>query len=372
MRVGIRTLVFFIGALLMLVPAIVAGAMFTNAMQHRAEIANSARLKLLGEIVADQLGRRMHELWQDVAEMARVVRLDDPEEVRRQFTLLSQVDRRYTWIGVADVQGRVLAASQGMLEGASVAERPWFRRGLNGPAAVDVHEAALLAKLLPATREPRRFVDFSAPIRNEQGAVIGVIGAHFDWNMIRDVIQAVRGQGVDALLVSRDRAVLSGPAELQATNLSEGSAVAAGQGTSISLRERWQDGKDYMTAVIPSIQFKDMPSFGWSLIVRADLNTVLDPTRSIAQAFWMLLGTGALVGLVLLYLFSGWLAKPLRRLVATTEALASGHTSQPPHDETRYEEAARLSAALVRLQTFSVRPYQPAGAEKGRTSAAGF
>ncbi|MGO4527018.1 cache domain-containing protein [Microvirga sp. 2MCAF35] len=367
---GIRTLVFVVGALLMLVPAIVAGTMFTNAMQRRAEVANSARLRLLGEIVADQLGRRMHELWQDVEGMARVVRVDDPEEVRRQFTLLSQVDRRYTWIGVADVQGKVLAASQGMLEGASVAERPWFRRGLDGPAAVDVHEAVLLAKLLPATQEPRRFVDFSAPIRNEQGAVVGVIGAHFDWNMVRDIIQAVRGQGVDVLLVSRDRAVLSGPPELKETRLSEGSAVAASQGTSISLRERWQDGKDYLTAVIPSIRFKDMPSFGWGLIVRADLNTVLDPTRAIAQAFWRMLGAGALVGLVLLYLFSVWLAKPLRRLVATAEVLASGRTDQPPHDETRYEEAARLSAALVRLQTFSVRPYQPALAAKGKSSKA--
>lgn len=368
MRIGIRTLVFVIGSLLMLVPAIVAGAMFTSAMQQRAEVANNARLRLLGEIVANQLAQRMHELWQNVEGMARVIRLEDPEEIRRQFTVLGQMDRRYTWIGVADVQGRVIAASQGMLEGASVAERPWFRRGLNGPTAVDVHEAVLLAKLLPATPEPRRFVDFSAPIRNDQGAVIGVIGAHFDWNMVKDIIQAVRGQGVDALLVSRERVVLAGPQELQETKLSEGSAIAAGQGTSVSRRERWQDGKAYMTAVIPSIQFKDMPSFGWSLIARADLNTVLDPTRAIAQAFWMLLGAGALVGLVLLYLFAAWLAKPLRRLVATAEVLASGRTDQPPHDETRYEEAARLSAALVRLQTFSVRPYQPGRVEKSKVS----
>lgn len=368
MRVGIKTLVFVIGALLMLVPAIVAGTMFTDAMKRRAETANSERLRLLGEIVADQLGRRMQELWQDVEGMVRVVRLQDPEEIRRQLTLLSQVDRRYTWIGVANVEGKVIAASQGMLEGASVAERPWFRRGLNGPTAVDVHEAVLLAKLLPATQEPRRFVDFSAPIKNDQGAVIGVIGAHFDWNMVKETIQTIRGQGVDALLVSRERLVLSGPEHLQGTRLSEGSAVAAGQGRSIALRERWQDGKEYMTAVIPSIQVKDMPSFGWSLIARADVNTVLDPTRSIAQAFWMLLGAGALVALVLLYLFASWLAKPLRRLIATAEALASGRTDQPPHDETRYEEVARLSAALVRLQTFSIRPYQPTWAKTGKTS----
>lgn len=363
MRVGLKTLLFVIGALLMLAPAIVAGMMFTDAMQKRAETANAARLRVLGEIAAHQLGQQMYRLWQDVEGMSRNASVDNPDELRRQLTLLSSVDRRYTWLGVADVEGRVLAASQGMLEGASVAERPWFRRGLNGPAATDVHEAVLLEKLLPAAPEPRRFVDFSAPIRNAQAGTIGVIGAHFDWRLIKEGLNAFRGQGVDVLLVSRDRAVLTGPSDLEGTTLSVGSAVAAGQGASVSLHERWSDGNDYMTVVVPVV-WKDMPSFGWSVIVRADTNAVLDPIRSIAEAFWTMLGAGILVGMVLLYLFAAWLAKPLRRLAAAAEALASGRSDQPPHDETRYEEAARLSAALVRLQTHSVRPYQP-----GRTKA---
>ncbi|MEZ0167456.1 cache domain-containing protein [Microvirga sp. TS319] len=367
MRVGLKTLVFVIGALLMLAPAIVAGMMFTDAMQRRAETANAARLRVLGDIAANQLGRQMYRLWQDVEGMSRIANMGDPEEARRQLTLLSSVDRRYTWIGVADVTGKVIAASQGMLEGASVAERPWFRRGLNGPAATDVHEALLLEKLLPATPEPRRFVDFSAPIKNAQAGTTGVIGAHFDWALVKDGLHAFRGQGVELLLVSRDRAVLSGPSNLEGTTLSVGSAVAAGQGASISLRERWGDGKNYMTVVVPVV-WEDMPGFGWSVIVRADTNTVLDPIRSIARAFWTILGAGVLVGLVLLYLFAAWLAKPLQRLVTAGEALASGRSDQPPHDETRYEEATRLSAALVRLQTHSVRPYQPSRTKADKTS----
>ncbi|WP_194164655.1 cache domain-containing protein [Microvirga thermotolerans] len=365
-----KTLVFLIGALLMLAPAIVAGVMFTDAMQRRAETANAARLRVLGEIAANQLRMQMLRLWQDVESMSRIVSLQNSDEVRRQLTLLARVDRRYTWIGVADVEGKVLAASRGMLEGASVAERPWFRRGLNGPAATDVHEAVLLDKLLPAVPEPRRFVDFSAPIRNGEGAVIGVIGAHFDWGPIKDGFHVFRGQGVDALLVSRSREVLSGPSDLEGTILSVGSAIAAEQGASVSLRERWSDGRDYMTVVVP-LAWKDMPGFGWSVIVRADTDTVLDPTRSIARAFWSLLGAGVLVGLALLYLFATWLAKPLRRLATTAEALANGRFDQPPHDETRYEEAARLSAALVRLQTHSVRPYQPAPTKTGRKASPG-
>jgi HAMP domain-containing protein/PAS domain-containing protein len=363
MRMGLKLIVFLCGALLLLTPAVVAGVMFTNAMQQRAETANGARLRLLGEMVADQLGQRMHQLWQDVEAMGRIVGTADPDEARRQLTFLTQINRRLSWVGVADTEGKVIAASDGMLEGASVAERPWFRRGLNGPAATDVHEALLLEKLLPATSEPRRFVDFSAPIKTPEGMVLGVLGAHFDWNWIKESFQSFKGPGVDVLLVARDQTVLTGPADMQGTKLSVGSAIAAGQAVSISSRERWQDGREYITVVIPSVHYKDMPSFGWSVIVRADTNTVLDPTRSITRAFWMLLGGGLLVALGLLYLLASWITKPLDRLVGTAEGLASGRFDRPPHDETRYQEAARLSAALVRLQTQSVRPYQPAGSK---------
>jgi len=368
MRVGLRTIIFLGGALLLLAPAIVAGSMFTDAMQQRAAAANGARLRVLGEIAADQLGRHMHQLWKDVEGMASIVSLDNPEETRQRFNLLSQVDRRYTWIGVADIEGKVITASKGMLEGQSVAERPWFRRGLNGPAATDVHAAVLLEKLLPAAPEPRRFVDFSAPVKNPEGAVNGVIGAHFDWNLVQESLQATKGPGVDVLLVSRDRTVLSGPQGLQGEKLSVGSAIAAGQAASISLRERWPDGKDYITAVIPAVHFADMPSFGWSIIVRAETETVLNATRTITQTFWMILGAGMVVALVLLYLLAAWIATPLRRLVGTAEMLASGRSDMPPYDETRYEEASRLSAALVRLQSQSVRPYQPARTSGKRAS----
>ncbi|WP_243368718.1 cache domain-containing protein [Microvirga solisilvae] len=356
-----KTIIFVGGGLLLLAPAVVAGTIFADAMRQRAEVANGARLRVLGEIAAEQLGRNMHQLWQAVEGMGRIVSMDDPEAARRQLDQLAQIDRRYTWIGIADVEGKVVAASQGMLEGVSVAERPWFRRGLNGPAAMDVHAAVLLEKLLPAIGEPRRFVDFAAPLKNAQGAVTGVIGAHFDWRLVQDGLQATKGPGVEMLLVSRDRTVLSGPEGLRGSTLSVGSAIAAGQAASVSLHERWPDGKDYITVVIPSVTYADMPSFGWSIIVRADTDAVLDPTRTITRTFWSILGAGMLVALGLLYLLATWVATPLRRLAGTAEHLASGRSDTPPYDETRYEEASRLSAALVRIQSQSVRPYQPAG-----------
>jgi HAMP domain-containing protein len=358
MRIGLKSLVFLGGALLMFTPAMVAGTMFADALQRRAETANAGRLRIMGELAAEQLGRRMHQLWRDVDEISRTIDIDDHGEMRRQFSFLGQIDPRYSWLGVANVEGKVISSSQGLLEGQSVAERPWFRRRLNGAAATDVHDAKLLEKLLPATAEPRRFVDFSVPVRDEGGAVQGVLGAHFDWNWVRENLGAFKSPGVDVLLLSRERRVLYGPGDLQETILSVGSAIAAGQATSISLNERWTDGKDYITVVVPTVQYRDMPSFGWSVIVRADTNAVLEPTRALVRSFWTMLGAGALVALGLLYLFASWLTKPLYRLVGSMEKLADGNVDQPPYEETRYEEASRLSAALVRLQSRSTRPYQ--------------
>jgi hypothetical protein len=54
-----------------------------------------------------------------------------------------------------------------------------------------------------------------------------------------------------------------------------------------------------------------------------------------------------------------WLATPLNRLAGFAEKLVSGDNRQPPYEETRYQEASRLSAALTNLQTREMRPYQP-------------
>jgi HAMP domain-containing protein len=362
MRISLKNVVFLAGAVFMIAPALVAGSMFTDAFQRRAETSNANRLRVLGELAADQLGRRMYQLWRDVEGMARLADMDAPDEMRRQLSFLGEIDPRFSWIGAANVEGTVVAATRGMLEGQSVAQRAWFRRGLSGPTASDVHEALLLAKLMPPTQEPRRFVDFSTPIRSAQGQVTGVLGAHFDWNWVQENIGSYNAPGVDFLLVSRDRVVLSGPLDLQEKTLSVGSAIAAGQATSISLDELWPDGKHYITAVVPTVQHQNMPSFGWSIMVRADADAVLEPTRAIIRSFWMLLGTGAVVALILFYLFANWLATPLRRLIGSAERLANGDNSQPPYEESRYQEASGLSAALTKLQNREMRPYQKAKA----------
>ena len=170
----------------MLVPALIAGSLYTGALQRRAESLQIEKLTSRGELGASLFARRLYQLWLEVETFSRSVDIDDLGKVRRDIDFIGGLDRRYSWIGVTDVQGRVLASLGGMLEGESVAQRPWFRRGLTGPAAIDVHEAQLLAKLLPASSEPYRFIDFAVPLRRGNASPNGVLGAHLDWRWVRE------------------------------------------------------------------------------------------------------------------------------------------------------------------------------------------
>lgn len=348
-RLSLRTMVFCGGALLMLLPAVIAGTLYTGALQRRAETLLVERLTARGELSASLLTRRLNQLWQEVSTLAGIVDIDSPAEAREKLDLISRLDARYSWIGVTDVAGTVLSATAGMLEGQSVAERPWFRRGLREPTAVDVHQAQMLAKLMPASTEPYNFIDFAAPIQRSN-AVLGVVGAHLDWRWVVDNLNGLQAPGIDLLLLSRDRVVLYGPPSLIGKPLDIGIAQAANRVTSAVLDERWPDGKDYITVGVPTVAYGNLPGFGWTLLVRQNLDAALATTRELVRTFWLMLGAGAIVALILLFLGAHWITTPLRRLAESAETVVAEGEQKAPYTETRYAEAARLSHALVRLQ----------------------
>lgn len=369
-RMGFRSIVILGGGALMFVPALIAGWFYTGALQREAERMVAESLRSRGELAAELLARRLHATWQVVNEYAKTAGVKTPEQAQRDFTVVESLDERIAWIGMANVEGRVLAASRGMLEGADVSQRPWFRRGLGGPFAGDVHEALLLAKLLAKDNEPIRFIDFAAPVSGKDAATDGVIGVHIRWDWLRDQLAGISGRGVDILLVSREGRVLYGPGDMEGKLLGAGIGVAAGQAHTVVRPASWPDGRDYMTAIIPGVSYRDLPSFGWSVIVRENIDTALRPTRDLARTFWTILGSAGLISLALVSMGAGWLATPLRRQGAYAASLASGHASGPPYEETRYQEVANLSAALVRIQSHMTSTPAPAFNERDGQSRA--
>ncbi|MCA1458761.1 hypothetical protein I6F35_37295 [Bradyrhizobium sp. BRP22] len=348
-RMSLLSLVFFGGALLMLVPALVTATIYTALLQQRGEQLQVEALRARGELSSALLARRLYGVWMDVARSAELIDPTDLTNAREHINFLSRLDRRYTWLGVAELEGMVLVAKDGMLEGVSVAQRPWFRRGLVSPTAIDVHAAQLLASQLPASRTPYRFIDLAAPLRHA-GSVAGVIGAHLDWKWVAEGMDSLQAPGIDVLLLSGDRTVLFGPPDLINKPLNIGSALAANRVTTAYLAERWPDGRDYFTVIVPTVGFADLPSFGWSLLVRQSADAAMASTRNLIRSFWTSFGACAIAALALLLCAAQWLRTPLRRLSDTAEALVRDPSARPPYPETRFDEAARLSDALARIQ----------------------
>ncbi len=309
---------------------------------------------------SDKLERGMFERYREVALIAGRPVLTDPNygEARRALGL-AQVQQSYSyyeWLGIADVDGKVLASGNNLLIGANVAARPWFKEGLRGGFVGDVHEAVLLAKLLPPqSGEPRRFVDVAFPFAGEDGKVKGVLGAHLSWSWAREVERSVIGsvarQGrLETVILSRSGLVLLGPLDLLDTTPSLESfrrATPTRQGE--SLVERWPDGRRYLVGYQKGTGYANYPGLGWVVLVRQDLDDAYAPVRAMRSQ--VLLG-----GILLTLLFSAlgmWVAasitRPLKQLASSAGEISQGGAAHIDAGRGGYEEVRALSRSLNAL-----------------------
>lgn len=222
--------------------------------------------------MAVALDAKMFERYREIQNLSGLAPLTpvwqgDPAEARRVLNAMQASLPAYAWLGFATPDGRVQAASQGMLEGASVAARPWFIDGLAGPSSGDVHEAALLAKILgpTASGEPFRFVDVSMPVRGADGAVIGVLGAHLSWQWAADVREQLLAYSAldghtEIWILDRAGSIILGP-KLGATPFDPGRMQAMAQ----DKRGVFQDpqaGEVVLTGFAATSGYRDYPGLG--------------------------------------------------------------------------------------------------------------
>jgi PAS domain S-box-containing protein len=310
---------------------------------------------------SDKLERGMFERYREVALIADRPSLTDPSydnaRLTRTLRRVQETYNYYEWIGITDVDGKVKASGNGLLVGADVSARPWFRQGLAGGYAGDVHEALLLDKLLPAQKEPRRFVDVAFPYADAEGRVQGVLGAHLSWNWARDVERSVVGSAVrkaplQALILNGEGRVLLGPSALVDKVLDLESirrARKARRGD--HLVERWPDGRQYVVGYQKGAGYANYPGLGWVVLVRQDVTEAYAPVRELR---WHALWSGAALAL-LFSLVGVWVARgitrPLARLADAATLLRQGGTTPIEARPGDYAEIRALGRSLNALVT---------------------
>lgn len=300
------------------------------------------------EQTSTRLDRAMFERYREIQLMSsRLARLRNWDEVQLELDAARDTYRFYAWLGVADERGTVRAASGGMLKGQDVSQRPWFGNARSGVYLGDVHEAVLLARLLPpaADGEPQRFFDVAFPLRG--GGATGVLGAHVSWEWAKDVRQAIFGSPseVEVLIVNTAGYVLLGPAPLEGKRLALASLDRAGAEARGHAIETWPDGKRYLVGYAAGKGYLTSPGLGWRVLVRQPLDVAYQPLRKI-QAQVLAWG----VTLAVLFSLIGWLAsravtRPLLELADAARRMEQGERVdvQPSH---AYREVEVLGSAL--------------------------
>jgi hypothetical protein len=350
----LRTLLtLVVGLLSALALAALTLAANSNLDTYRSETAETA-VRIRSQALGAFLTRSLHEEWQQIERSAADIQnLRDADALQQRIDAMGSTDEKLSWLGVAAADGTVLASSRGMLRGENVAQRPWFQQGLVAPFAGDVHEAVLLARLMQSEGdEPLRFVDFAAPIRNADGEVIAVLGAHVNWRWARTLVEeAARLLELDVFIVNRDGTIVLSTAAIDERTTDMNSILAARRGVRAVFEETWPDGLEYQSFTVPDLTYGSLPPFGWGLVARLD-PTVLSAPQ---QRFQTQLALGAALATVFIAtafaLISGSIVRPLRRIAGALLAQVKGEPSDYVREHRRYKEVQTLSEVLARLQS---------------------
>lgn len=262
------------------------------------------------------------------------------DALRRHLAAVQAQFPEFVWLGVADMHGKVIAATGGILQGASVAQRPWFAGAATGTYLGDVHKADLLERHLPQAPDgqPLRFVDAAAPIRHLGGDVVGVVGAHLSWTWIEHLQAELLGaldshRILELVLLDRDGLVLVGP--------------QTWRGRTVKPTDDLTESGSYIVGRHATADAND-GSLGWSVVVRQQAEPALVSVHGLRRTvFATVLFAGVLATLAAL-LMTRWLLRRLGTLAVQANAVRQGRQSDisvPPGDD----EVSRISRVMADL-----------------------
>ncbi|MGX4643575.1 ATP-binding protein [Massilia sp. SYSU DXS3249] len=353
-----KQLMLLLAGFALIITLVLAGVL-DNLFSGRAQADIGHEYSELALQTTDTLDRSLFERYREVRLLADRAGLGGPDatdaEKRRLLEEMQRTYANYAWLGLTDMDGRVLVSANRLLEGADVSQRPWFGNALKGVHLTDVHDAKLLSKLLkPGASEPMRFVDIAFPYRDANGRVAGVFGAHLNLDWAREIEKSVTlplltRKHVDTLVLASDMTVIIGPKPLLGTRIALADpAFRAGQLTGYAL-ERFADGRTHLVGYSKSQGHSFSPGLGWTVLVHQDVEEAYAP---VAQFRRQVVVAGACIALLFAAL-AWWLARrisrPLMGLAESARRIESGESDNIGPVKVGYREIGMLGASLRSL-----------------------
>lgn len=335
MSIALRTYFILIFTVFIILFTAVIGFIISKESGKSVEQQISESLTEKAFQMAERLDQFMWSRYGEVTVLSHLKafeQTDNTEEIGKILNELKANFPSFSWIGYTNAEGVVKASTDQVLLGADISHRPVFTEAQTEPFIGDVHEAVLLAELLPnPSGEPLKFVDISSPIFTDDHEFVGVLAAHlsFEWadEVKRSVIQPLKEQGenLDVFIISKqDNTVLLGPSDMIGQALHLQAIELAQQGRNDWTVEKWPDGKSYLTGYAFAEGFLNYPGLDWTILVRQPQDVAF---LSVTQLRNKIVLVGALLAVafaVISWYVAGLVSNPLRELVATAQQLRNG------------------------------------------------
>lgn len=277
-------------------------------------------------------------------------------QVEQLLNRLQQINPHSVWIGVTDVDGKVMNASGNLLKGANVAQRPWFQEAFHGPFISEVHTAKLLSKLLPASTsgEPLRLVDFAAPIHNPQGKLLGVIGIHGSWDWVHESVERLlQGPAKEAeqsiFIFDRHGQMIYAPGGVLAPYVEIGQTFPDILDSDNPLPQvtTWKDrAEPYLTAAVRLPPPSDDHDLGWRVVARQPVETAYADANRI---LWIATGLAVCFGLLAAWVawrLASHVTDDLKQLAQAASQTRGDYSHNPIPVLHSNREVQQLSQAL--------------------------
>ena len=341
---------------------------FGELLKHRIQRDAGNSLQVVAENAGKllALGLMQRSLEAEVMASAEVVWSKglDSAEAQHMLARSQAMQPTNVWIGVADAQGVVRNATNGLLVGQSVAQRPWFQHGLQGVHVGDVHAAQLLESLLPptATGEPHRFVDFAAPIRIGP-TTVGVFAIHGSWQWTREVLESLTPASSDEsalelFIFDRQGTLIFAPGgrtevmRAAGQRLPEGIQInnnRDGGGSTQTTVARWQDGKRYLTAATQLQPRNAASDLGWRIVARQPVELAFAEADDSVQLALAIGLVAALFASALAWLAARRLSVDLYALADAASGVEAGRPGSDIPAMQSSREVQQLSQSLGRM-----------------------
>lgn len=309
---------------------------FLTGLRASADLKTEIGISLTD--TAYQMTSRLDQyMWGRAGEirmLSELALLKNPTNLGEVEILLNKMKENYpafAWIGLTNVEGVVLAGTDGILVGQSIAKRPVYLQGMKGEFIGDVHDAVLLAKLLPnPTGEPMKFVDISLPIKDKDNNSIGVLAAHLSWSWAGQIeesmFKALRDRNKEEIfIVSRlDNTILLGPKAMLGEKL-ELESIKRAQSGEIGWREEsWPDGEKYLTGFASGEGYLDFKGLEWIVLVRQPIEVAYGIVYHLQLFIWLIGGVFSVLFAMVGWGMAGSITKPLTEFTKAADRIRFG------------------------------------------------